>query len=145
MARVEVYDTCVWIPVLNTADPQTIRQVLSASSVLLSSVVVSELRAGTRSEEDSEMINEIVATMKRYKRLLTPTHEDWESAATLIARQSRLKGKMELWDHMGDALITVSTARIRGAVVTRNTSDFDTWAGLARASGLDIIVRRFEP
>lgn len=145
MARVEVYDTCVWIPLLNTADPQTIRQVLSASSVLLSSVVVSELRAGTRSEEDSEMINEIVATMKRYKRLLTPTHEDWESAATLIARQSRLKGKMELWDHMGDALITVSTARIRGAVVTRNTSDFDTWAGLARASGLDIIVRRFEP
>ncbi|MHB0871315.1 MAG: type II toxin-antitoxin system VapC family toxin [Chloroflexota bacterium] len=147
MARKEVHDTSVLIQVIR--DPDTygrpFSQSLSSGRAWLSSVVVAELYAGTRSQEDAQAIDRIVATMKRAKRLLVPTHDDWACAARIIARCIRQQGSMVPRDHLADVLIAVSTGRqLGGTVVTANTKHFELWVEYCRAAGLDVIVSPYQ-
>jgi predicted nucleic acid-binding protein len=114
---------------------------LQAGRVWLSSVVLAELYAGTRSPEDALLLNRIAATMERIDRVLTPTVGDWARAGRLIARRIRLQGGMRPRDHLADVLILVSAARLNGVVVTANLRHFEAWAHLATAAGLDVAVR----
>jgi predicted nucleic acid-binding protein len=114
---------------------------LQSGGVWLSSVVVAELYAGTRSPDDSLRLNRIFGAMQRVERVLTPTDADWARAGRLIARRVRLRGSLRPRDHLADVLILVSAARLRGTVVTANLRHFEVWARLATAGGMDVTVR----
>jgi predicted nucleic acid-binding protein len=145
VARNEVPDTGVLIQVVRdaAAEPAFLRAIASGRR-WLSSVVVAELYAGTRSREDALVVDRMVAAMQHVGRLLTPTAGEWERAGRLIARYVRLHGALRPRDHLADVLILVSAARLSGTVVTANVRHFESWARLATAAGLDVAVIPYE-
>lgn len=142
MARPEIPDTSALVDAVRRPRrwPHLQRSLLSGH-IWLSSVVVAELYAGTRSSGDALLLDRIVAAMRRVDRILTPTQADWARAGRLIARRTRLQGSMRPRDHLADVLILMSAARLHGVVVTANLRHFEAWAHLATAAGLDVVVR----
>lgn len=114
---------------------------LQSGRVWLSTVVLAELYAGTRSPEDALILDRMVAAMLSVDRLLTPTASDWARSGRLIARRIRQQGNLRPRDHLADVLILVSAARLEGVVITANLRHFRAWARLATASGLNVAVR----
>ena len=146
MARAEVPDTGVFIQLMRThALWPAFRQSIASGRIWLSSVVVAELYAGTRSREDALLLDRMVAAMHGVDRLLTPTAEEWARAGRLIARRVRLHGDVRPRDHLADVLIVLSAARLNAVVLTTNPRHLDVWAQLARAAGLDVAVAPYQP
>ncbi|MBI4493601.1 MAG: PIN domain-containing protein [Chloroflexi bacterium] len=142
MARPDVPDTSALLDALRRPDRwPALDRSLRSGHVWLSSVVVAELYAGTRSPADALLLDRIVAALERVQRVLTPTAADWARAGRLMARRIRLQGDLRPRDHLADVLILVSAARLHGVVVTANLRHFEAWARLAVASGLDVAVR----
>ena len=147
MARDEIHDSSVLIKILHSPDRygEAFFRSIEAGRAWLSSVVVAELYAGSRSPGDSRWIDRIVRAMKADGRLLTPTHDDWAIAARLIARYIRNRGKIVPRDHLADALIVISASQVGGTVLTYNVGHMETWAALARASRRDVTVAEYAP
>ncbi len=142
MARPEVPDTSALLDAVRRPERwPALQRSLESGRTWLSSVVVAELYAGTRSPQDALVLDRIVAAMRRVGRELTPSEGDWARAGRLIARRIRLSGGLRPRDHLADVLILVSAARLGGVVVTANVRHFQAWARLASASGLDVEVR----
>lgn len=142
MARPEVPDTSALLDVLRRPDRwPTFQRSLQSGRVWLSSVVLAELYAGTRSPDDALILNRIAATAQRVDRLLTPTAAEWARAGRLMARRVRLQGSLRPRDHLADVLILVSAARLNAVVITANLRHFEAWKRLATAAGLDVAVR----
>jgi predicted nucleic acid-binding protein len=142
VARPELPDTSVVLVALRQPGREAaLLRSLHAGNVWLSSVVVAELYAGTRSPGDSVLLNRITAGMERLGRLVTPDADDWMLAGRLLARRVRLFGDLRPRDHLADVLILLSAARLGGMVVTLNLRHFEAWARLANAAGLDVAVR----
>ena len=142
MARPEVPDTSALLNAIRRPErwPALLRS-LRSGQVWLSSVVLAELYAGTRSPEDREILDRIATAMQRIDRLLTPDDGDWIRAGWMIARQVRLHGALRPRDHLADVLILISAARLGGVVITANLRHFEAWRRLALAAGLDVMVR----
>ena len=142
MARPEVPDTSALLDAVRRRDRwPALQRSLQTGRVWLSSVVLAELYAGTRSAEESLLLDRIVSAMQRVERVLTPTNGDWARAGRLIARRTRLQGRLRPRDDLADVLILVSAARLNGIVVTANLRHVEAWARLATAAGLDVTVR----
>jgi predicted nucleic acid-binding protein len=139
MARPEVPDTSVLISLIRsqTRWPAFLRR-LSSGDVWLSSVVMAELYAGTRSSDESRILDKIVASVDARGRLVTPTAQEWIIAGRLMGRAIRLYGAVRPRDHLADILIVVSAARLKGTAVTANLRHFERWVQIAAASGLDV-------
>ena len=141
MPRPEVPDTTVFIQFLHQSRGELrLQRSMASGNFWLSSVVVGELYAGTRSRDDARTLDRYVAAMNRVERILIPTAEDWAHAGQLIARRIRLAGDVRPRDHIADVLILVSAARLNGLVVTANRRHFETWARLARRAGMDVEI-----
>jgi predicted nucleic acid-binding protein len=108
--------------------------------IYLSSVVLFEMYAGTRSVEEAAVVDRIAAAADRVGRLLTPTHDEWTVAGRLIARRARLAGALEPRDHLADLLIVLTAARLQGEVVSANVRHMQQWVRLAQRSGLDVVL-----
>jgi predicted nucleic acid-binding protein len=106
----------------------------------LSAVVMTELYAGTRSRDESAILDRILRSANRIHQVLTPTVEDWVLAGRLIARRIRLYGQFEARHHLAAVLIVVSTARVNGEVVSANVRHMTGWIDLARRNGLDVTL-----
>src|SRR3990172_12129862 len=146
MARPEIPDTTVLIRVIR--EPKTwlaFQAAMTAGRIWLSSVVIAELYAGTRSREDGELIDRIAEAMARDQRLLTPDADDWARAGRLINRRIRLQGALRPRDHLADVLVVSSAAKLGGAVVTADVRHFEAWAQVARNAGLDVAVVPYSP
>jgi predicted nucleic acid-binding protein len=146
VSRAEIPDTGVFILAMH--DPAYwpgLERSLASGQTWLSSVVVAELYAGTRSPDDALRINRIVGAMEQAGRLLVPTNAEWARAGRLIARRTRLQGEVRPRDHLADVLILVSAARLHGTVITANRRHFDVWARLATAAGLNVTVTPLPP
>ena len=113
--------------------------------VWLSAVVACELYAGTRSAEEGRLLDRLLHGAAARDRLLVPSVEDWSAAGRLLARRVRLSGTLRPRDHLADVLMVVSAARVGGEILTANRAHFETWANLARRSGMNVTVGRGEP
>jgi predicted nucleic acid-binding protein len=142
MARPEVPDTSAILDALRRPERwPALERSLLAGQVWLSSVVMAELYAGTRSRDDQAILDRITLVMRRIDRILTPDHSDWIRAGRLMARRVRLQGELRPRDHLADVLILVSAARLHGTVITANLRHVEAWRRLALAAGLDVLVR----
>jgi predicted nucleic acid-binding protein len=90
----------------------------------LSSVVRSELLAGSRGEEGRKAIARAFRGLERAGRTVAPTHEDWMTAGRV---------QSEIWDDhprlrskvlQNDILIVSSARRVGALIVTENLADF---------------------
>ena len=146
MPRAEVPDTSVFITVFR--DPDTwpaFQEAIVSGRFWLSSLVIAELYAGTRSRADSVALDRIVAAVARVDRVLTPKAGDWARAGRLLARRIRLQGSLRPRDHLADVLIVVSAARLGGTVITANVRHFSTWVEPANEAGIEVGLTPFRP
>jgi len=142
MARPEIPDTSALLEAVRRPERwPRLQRSLQSGQICLSSVVLAELYAGTRSPSDQLILQRIAVAMQRVDRVLTPDGSDWVRAGRLMARRIRLHGDLRPRDHLADVLILVSAARLHGVVVTANLRHFEPWCRLAVAAGLDVAVR----
>ena len=132
-------DTTAFIEAIRKPRPSFF-ELIFRGHMWFSTVVACELYAGTRSQQERNLLDRLVRGATRADRLLNPTADDWTTAGTLFARRVRLSGSLRPRDHLADLLIVVSAARLGAEIVTANRRHFDEWALLARRSGLDVIV-----
>jgi len=139
LARPLIPDTTAVIHAIRAPHPELFDAILRGQ-VWLSAVVACELYAGTRSRQESRLLDRLVRGAGGAQRLLVPSAEEWAQAGALMARRVRLYGPIRPRDHLADVLIVVSAARVAGEVVTANRRHFEAWTDLARRAGLDVRV-----
>jgi predicted nucleic acid-binding protein len=139
LARPLVPDTTAFVNAIRRAQ-QSFFDAIVRGQIWLSSVVVCELYAGTRSRDEARLLDRLVRGASRAQRLLVPTPHEWTQAGRLIARRIRVHVPLRPRDHLADVLIVVSAGRLSGEILTANLQHFEVWAGLARRAGFDVAV-----
>lgn len=134
MARPLVPDTTAFVDAIRHRR-QAFFQAVLRGQVWVSSVVLCELYAGTRSADEARLVDRLAGGAARAGRLLVPAADEWAQAGRLLARRARLHGSLRPRDHLADVLILVSAARVSGAVATANREHFDAWASLGHRAG----------
>jgi predicted nucleic acid-binding protein len=130
-----LYDTTVYIDILQNRFPQSGELMLRAAEAWHSPVTEAELAAAiglldpAHSDTTREIVEQIAAVIERRPsyRTIVPDSEIWREAGILSGILARLQGYGK--DHrrraLNDALL-FATARKHGCVVlTRNVVDFD--------------------
>jgi predicted nucleic acid-binding protein len=143
MARPQIADTTVWIALIRAArnGRRAPAAPLRAGGYWLSTVVLAELYAGTRSEAEAAQLHRLATEAQLGGRLLVPDVESWASAGQLLSRRRRLHGSLRPRDHLADLLIVLDAARVKGEVLTANVDHMRAWAELARRAGHDVLVK----
>ena len=143
MARPEIPDTTVFVRLARAgASLGGFLLRVRSGDTWLSSVVLTELYAGTRTQDESRILDRFADRMNAAGRVAVPSLSDWALAGRLLARRMRLQGALEPRDHLNDLLILLSAARLDGTVSTANVHHFEAWLPLLRASRLNVRVRR---
>jgi len=95
----------------------------------LHSVVLHELLAGANTSAKTRQIKrEIARPFERTARLITPTHQDWEVAAEILARMVReeaLELRRTPKSLVNDALLAASCRTAGATLITDNARDFE--------------------
>lgn len=136
-----LFDTSVYIPYLRgEAYAALIEGKTRTGQVRLSSVVLAELYAGTRSARDKADLDVVLRAYRSLGFLVIPGAEEWARAGQALRRYSRLYGAIEPRDHMNDILILLSGSACQARVVTENRAHFTRWASLLRRMGTAVQV-----
>jgi predicted nucleic acid-binding protein len=137
-----LFDTSIYIPYLRGESyTALIERAVRTGRVRLSTVVLAELYAGTRSAQDKADLDAVLRAYQSVGFLAVPTAEDWARAGQGIRRYRRLYGDIEPREHMNDILILLSGAGVGAEVVTENAKPFVRWATLFRRMGVPMRVR----
>ena len=137
-----LFDTSIYIPYLRgEAYTALIEGAVRTGQIRLSSVVLAELYAGTRSAQDKRDLDVALRAYQSLGFLAVPTAEDWARAGQGVRRYRSLYGDIASRAHLNDVLILLSGARVRAEVVTENAKPFLRWASLLRRMGAPVRVR----
>jgi len=137
-----LFDTSIYIPYLRgEAYTTLIEGAVRIGRVRLSTVVLAELYAGTRSAQDKVDLDVTLRAYQSLGFLAVPTAEDWARAGQGIRRYRSLYGDIEPRAHLNDVLILLSGARAGAEVVTENAKPFTRWSALLRRMGVPVRVR----
>jgi len=132
-----LFDTSIYIPYLRSeAYGELLDRAARVGRVRMSSVVLSELYAGTRSPRDKADLDAVGRSYSALGYLLTPSAEDWALAGQAIRRHRALHGDIVPSEHMHDLLILLSATRGGAVVVTENAAHFTRWATILRKMGV---------
>ncbi|MBI2884257.1 MAG: PIN domain-containing protein [Candidatus Methylomirabilis oxyfera] len=140
-----LFDSSIWVARIRyQAYNDVIQREVRHGRAWLSSVVLQELYAGTRSLQDRRDVDRIRQAFAMQDRILTPTVDEWALAGLLLARYSRWYGTIKPSDHLPDVLIAVSTSSAGLPLVTENDQDMRVWQTLLAKHGrrLKIIAVR---
>ncbi len=144
MSSATLLDSSVFIPYLrNGTYAATVDALLARGRVVLHTVVVLELYAGTASVEDKRDVDELRAAAERLGRVVHPSADDLALAGQVLADYSRSHGRIRPRDHTHDLLIAIGAGRGRHVLLTENVSDMQRWAeALTRRARLTVRVER---
>ncbi len=94
--------------------------------IYFSSVVAQELLAGARSLAGKRHVATLLSPFERSGRVVTPGHEQWKQAGTILARALALRPdlKSKLPGLANDCLLALSALAIGATLYTRNRQDF---------------------
>jgi predicted nucleic acid-binding protein len=95
-------------------------------ATVLSAVVVYELSVSAADVRTRDLLSEFIAPMERAGRVVTPSFDDWQSAAAVV---SSIASKERAWKSklpqlLNDVLIALCARRAGAEVVTYNGRDF---------------------
>jgi predicted nucleic acid-binding protein len=143
-----VFDTSIYIPYLRReAYGDLVESQTRRGRNRLSSVVLQELFAGTRSPADKRLLDDINRAFVARGYVVTPEHMEWVLAGQLLNEYGRRHGALNPSRHLSDILILISALRVRAVVVTENLRNFSVWLRLLKRRGIfgNILgVRRLE-
>jgi predicted nucleic acid-binding protein len=128
-----VFDTSIYIPYFrgeayrNLVESETRR-----GRNRVSSVVLQELYAGTRSPADKRLLDNLNQAFAARGLLLTPGHDEWVLTGQLLNQYGRRHGFVTPRHHVADILILLSTVRSGAVLITENVQDFSAWLKLLR-------------
>jgi len=146
--RPVVFDTSVYIPYLRReAYRDLVESQTRRARNRLSSVVLYELFAGTRSSTDKRLLADLNRSFASRGYLVTPEHVEWVLAGQLLNEYGRRQGLLTPSRHLADILILISALRVGAVVVTENLRNFSVWLRLLRRRrvfGTVLGVRREE-
>ena len=99
---------------------------ISPGQVVMSSVVLMELRAGSHSKEALRAYHDLSRFFKKLGRVITPTAKDFEVAGEVLAKLLSEKGYelRKVASIANDCLIAASAKGSGAVVYTQNRSDF---------------------
>jgi predicted nucleic acid-binding protein len=139
--RLILFDTSVYIGVIRREiEWEVIAAPTRVGRVRLSSVVGFELLVGARSADDARDLKGMIQQFEQAGWTLTPRLQDWTLAGEMIARYSRIHGRLHARDHLPDILLVLCAAQVGGEIVTTNVRDLQRWASAARKSGINAQV-----
>jgi predicted nucleic acid-binding protein len=126
--RLQLFDTSTLIPMIRgEAYEPLFRRALRIGRARMSSVVMQELYAGARAPGDKKDLDAINRAFVSRGYLVTPGHEDWIMAGTVLARYQRLHGGVEPRDHINDVLIVLGASKLGADLMTENSADMERW------------------
>jgi predicted nucleic acid-binding protein len=147
-ARPVVFDTSIYIPYLRReAYRDLVENQTRRGRNRLSSVVLQELYAGTRSAVDKRLLDDLNRSFTSRGYVVTPEHMEWTLAGQLLNEHGRRHGFSAPGRHTPDILILASALRVGAVLVTENLRDFSMWLRLLRRRrifGTVLGVRREE-
>lgn len=135
-------DSSVWIPYLRDGSyASTVESLVARGWVVLHSVVLLELYAGTSSVQDKRDVDAIRLAAVRLGRFVHPAADDLALAGQVLAEYSRRHGRIRPRDHSHDLLIAIGAARANCTLLTVNLTDMRRWShALARRTRLSVQV-----
>lgn len=117
----KLIDTSIFID--RFSDPELYKDIfLSEGFVYLSSVVLTELRAGAHSKEAITAVNELIGFFRRVDRIIAPSIKDYERAGEIVARLQSAKGYdiRKSSSITNDCLIAASAKSVGAIIYTQN-------------------------
>ncbi len=145
-ARPVIFDTSIYIPYLRReAYRDLVETQTRRGRNRLSSVVLQELYAGTRSPADKRLLDDLNRAFTARGYVVTPEHREWVLAGQLLNQYGRRHGFVDPSRHVADILILVSALRVGAVLITENVRNFSTWLRLLkrrRLFGTVLGVRR---
>lgn len=131
-----VFDTSVYIPYFRReAYRDLVETQTRRGRNRLSSVVLRELYAGTRSPADKRLLDVLDRVFTVRACLVTPDHTAWTLTGQLLNEYGRRHGRVEPRRHVADILILVSVLRAGAVLITENVRNFSIWLRLLRRRG----------
>ena len=129
--RKYIIDTDLYIELLRTGSYHDIIAEIYSNetpNIYFSSVVAQELLSGVVSEDGKKNVETIFRPFEKVGRIVTPGHIVWKEAGEILSelRIKRPDLKTKLSQMVNDVLIAMSARSIGAAVVTLNSSDFET-------------------
>jgi predicted nucleic acid-binding protein len=144
--RPVVFDTSIYIPYVRR---EAYRNLVETQTRLgrnrLSSVVLQELYAGTRSAADKRLLDDLDRAFTARGYVVTPVHREWALAGQLLNQYGQRHGFLNPSRHVADVLILVSALRAGAVLITENMRNFSAWLKLLkrrRIVGTVLGVRR---
>jgi len=145
-SRTVVFDTSIYIPYFRgEAYRDLVESETRRGGNRVSSVVLQELYAGTRSPADKRLLDDLNRAFATRGLLLTPEHDEWVLTGQLLNQHGRRYGFLTPRHHVADILILLSAVRAGAVLITENVQDFSAWLKLLRrrrVSGAVLGVRR---
>ncbi len=144
--RPVVFDTSIYIPYLRReAYRDLVEGQTRRGRNRLSSVVLQELYAGTRSAADKRLLDDLDRAFAARGYVVTPDHAEWTLAGQLVNEHGRRHGFSAPSRHTPDILILASALRAGAVLITENLRHFSVWLRLLkrrRIFGTVLGVRR---
>ena len=95
--------------------------------LILSAVVIHELRVGTRSTSKRRQLDALIAVFRTRRRLHVPSLATWQLAATIDQDLRELGGytaSLGQRSFANDILLAATARELGATIVTRNLADF---------------------
>jgi len=122
----KLIDTNIFID--RFGNPELFRDIFQSQGfVLLSAVVLMELRAGAHDRQALNAVHQLYYFFRKTDRIVVPSAADYENAGMIVAQLQKVRGYeiKKLASITNDCLIAAS-AKSSGAVVySRNRKDFE--------------------
>jgi predicted nucleic acid-binding protein len=115
-----------------------LRREIARGGVFLPGVVLYELQAGATTRDDRADIE----TLRRAlgTKIVGSAPDDWVLAGRCLARYAERWGRVRPRDHLADALVAVTAARLRATVVAEDVRGMTRWAWALRRLGAEVRV-----
>ena len=107
--------------------------------VVDTSILISYLRAG-RHRADVETLRRALG-----QKIIGTASDDWLLAGRCLARYAERWGQVRPRDHLADALVAVTAARLRATVAAEDVRGMTRWAWALRRLGAEIRVEALTP
>ena len=139
-----VVDTSILVSYLRAGRyGQFLRREIPRGSVFLPGVVLYELQAGATTRYDRADVE----TLRRAlgQKIVGTAPDDWLLAGRCLARYAERWGRVRPRDHLADALVAVTAARLRATVAAEDVRGMTRWAWALRRLGAEIRVEGLTP
>jgi len=134
-----VVDTSILVGYLRAGrHGEFLRREMARGGVFLPDVVLYELQAGATTRDDRadvETLRRALAT-----KIVGTAPDDWVLAGRCLARYAERWGRVRPRDHVADALVAVTAARLKATVAAEDVRGMARWAWALRRLGADIRV-----